>query len=67
MTNRQLDEEAIFHIAREIPLLQVRARYLDQICVGDQPLRERVESLLKVHEQERAFLEFGLIRPAADR
>ncbi len=43
MTNRQLDEEAIFHIAREIPLLQVRARYLDQICVGDQPLRERVE------------------------
>ena len=33
-----------------------RAKYLEQICAGDQPLRERVEALLKVHEQEQAFL-----------
>ena len=39
MNSRQLDEEAVFHIAREIPVLQVRVRYLDQICGGDQLLR----------------------------
>ena len=56
MPNRKLDEEAIFHVARKIPDPETQAKYLDQICAGDQPLRERVEALLKVHEQEQAFL-----------
>jgi len=56
MDNRQLDEERIFHLAREIPKPAAREEYLDQICAGDQPLRERVEALLEVHEQEREFL-----------
>ena len=43
-------------MARKIPDPEARAKYLDQICAGDQPLRERVEALLKVHEQEQAFL-----------
>ena len=56
MASRQLDEEAIFHTARKIDEPEARGEYLDQICAGDQPLRERVEALLKVHEQEQAFL-----------
>jgi hypothetical protein len=38
-------------------LIQTRAKYLDQICSGDQRLHERVEALLKVHDQEKAFLQ----------
>lgn len=56
MANRQLDEEAIFHTARKIENSEARAEYLDQICAGDQALRERVEALLAVHEQEQHFL-----------
>ncbi len=56
MASRQLDEEAIFHVARAIPTRDARSAYLDQICVGDQALRERVEALLAVHEQEQDFL-----------
>ncbi len=56
MASRQLDEEAIFHIARQLEDAQSRSAYLDQICAGDQALRERVEALLQVHEQEQSFL-----------
>jgi WD40 repeat protein/serine/threonine protein kinase len=56
MTNRQLDEETIFHIARKMPDLEARAAYLNQICAGDLNLRRRVEALLEVHEQEGEFL-----------
>ena len=56
MTNRQLDDEQIFHVARRISDRQVRSDYLQQICAGDQALRDRVEALLDVHEQEQSFL-----------
>jgi hypothetical protein len=56
MASRQLDEEAIFHVARQIPDLQARSTYLDQICAGDLGLRDRVEELLKVHDDEQDFL-----------
>ena len=56
MTNRQLDEEAIFHVARGLADLDLRSTYLDQVCSGDQALRERVEALLDVHEKEQNFL-----------
>ena len=35
MTSRQLDEEAIFHVARAIPEPGPRSTYLDQVCAGD--------------------------------
>jgi len=56
VSSRQLDEEAIFHVAREISKPEARAAYLDQVCAGDQALRERVEALLAVHEKEQEFL-----------
>ena len=65
MTDRRLDEEEIFHVARKITDPEARAKYLDQICSGDQHLSERVEALLKIHEQEQAFLNSAR-RSAAD-
>ena len=56
MSSQQLDEEAIFRVARKIIDTEGRLEYLDQICAGDQQLRERVESLLQAHEQESKFL-----------
>ena len=56
MTSQQLDEERIFHTARLLPSPEAIADYLDQVCAGDQALRERVEDLLRVHEQEQSFL-----------
>ena len=56
MGNHQLDEEAIFHTARKIENAEARREYLDQICVGDQALLERVQTLLDVHEKEQEFL-----------
>lgn len=56
MASRQLDEERIFHTARKIENSDARSEYLDQVCAGDQALRERVEALLQVHEQEEQFL-----------
>jgi eukaryotic-like serine/threonine-protein kinase len=52
MASRQLDEEAIFHVARNIAHPATRSAYLDQVCAGDQTPRERVEALLRVHERE---------------
>ena len=48
MTSQQLDEERIFHLARRQPDADAQAEYLDQVCAGDQPLRDRVEELLRV-------------------
>ncbi len=56
MISRRLDEEAIFHVARQIDSPLGRSAYLDQICAGDQSLRHRVEALLAVHEREEHFL-----------
>lgn len=56
MSSQQLDEEAVFHIARKLDDLAYREKYLNQICAGDVQLRERVEALLDVHEKEAEFL-----------
>lgn len=64
MANPQLDEEAIFHVARGIPDVELRSVYLGQICAGDQALRERVEAQLEVHEQSQEFLKSGHAQPA---
>ena len=56
MSSQQLDEEAIFYIARRIDESAVRTDYLDQVCAGDAQLRKRVDALLEPHEQESQFL-----------
>jgi hypothetical protein len=55
MTSRQLDEEAIFEVAREIWKPQIRAKYLDQVG-ADKELRSRLEERLRHHRR----WQFGL-------
>jgi len=51
------DEEAIFNAARRIAAPDARRRYVEQACGEDPNLRARIEALLRVHDQERSFLE----------
>ena len=62
MAIQQLDEEAIFQLARKIDSPDVREGYLEQACGANQPLRARVQALLRVHEQDKSFIQV----PAAD-
>ncbi len=57
MVAHALDEEAIFQVARKIDSADAREPYLRQVCEGNEPLRARVDALLKVHEQEKSFLQ----------
>src|SRR5262245_12732350 len=53
-----IDEELlIFDEARNIESPEARGRYLDDACGGNAILRARLQALLRVHEQERSFLE----------
>jgi serine/threonine protein kinase/Flp pilus assembly protein TadD len=56
MNASQLDEEAIFQVARRIADPDARAAYLGQVCAADAAMRRRVERLLRVCEEEASFL-----------
>jgi serine/threonine protein kinase/WD40 repeat protein len=53
----KLDEEAIFHGARQIEAPEARRTYLQQHCGDDAVLRARLEALLRVHDYQRSFLQ----------
>ena len=53
MASRQLDEEAIFHVARSIESSEMRSTYLDQVCASEQALREQFFSLRRDGAQAR--------------
>ena len=55
-----MDEERCFHLALEMPTGERRA-FLDRACAGDAALRQRLEVLLRAHEDPGSFLG----RPAA--
>jgi WD40 repeat protein/serine/threonine protein kinase len=57
MVMPKLNEEAIFHVARQIKAPEVRRLYLRQSCGDDADLQARVEALLRVYDQERSFLQ----------
>jgi eukaryotic-like serine/threonine-protein kinase len=57
--------EALFAAALEKPSAAERAAYLDQACAGDAPLRQRIEALLRAHEQAGNFLANPVVEPAA--
>lgn len=57
MSQFQLDEEAIFDLARQIEVPEIRTRYLDQACGTNKELKDRVAELLQAHDQERSFFE----------
>src|SRR5262245_47887214 len=57
------NEQSIFDAARRIEALDVRHRYVEQACGEDLALRERVEALLRVHEENPTFLLSPIIPP----
>lgn len=52
-----MNERTIFLNALELPSPEARAEYLDATCAGDSGLRERVDKLLKAHEQEHGLVD----------
>ena len=56
MAAAQIDEEAIFKLARQIPSPEGRREYLEQLCGDNTALLARVEALLQVEQQEPEFL-----------
>ncbi len=56
MSTLLLEEEAFFHEARRIAPGAGRAAFLGQACGEDSGLKERLQALLRVHEQEAGFL-----------
>lgn len=51
------EEEVIFNAARQIAAAEARRLYLDQACAGDAALRGRIDSLLRVYDDTRSFLQ----------
>lgn len=60
MTDYPHDEEAIFNLARKLSP-EDRSAYLKQVCGDKRSLQQRIEELLKAHEED-GFLEL----PTAD-
>src|SRR6516165_7220284 len=57
MAAHNLEEEAIFNVARKIESQEARENYLEQTCGADAALRARVQALLRVHEEKPSFLQ----------
>ena len=56
-----MDEQSIFVEALDQPASE-RAAWLEEVCGADSALRQRIEALLRQHEQANSFLE----HPAAE-
>ena len=52
-----MTEREIFVAALQYDDLDKRAAYLREACGDDQPLRQRVEVLLRAHEKAGGFLD----------
>jgi serine/threonine protein kinase len=55
MTVPPIDEEGIFNFARKLAP-SLRPEYLRQVCYDDEALRERVQDLLRAHDEPKGFL-----------
>jgi len=56
MNSANSSEQTIFEAARQMPHAQARVAYLDEVCAGDDALRERVENLLRANDRADKFL-----------
>jgi len=57
MKESQHRERIVFGTALELNTPEERARYLEEACKDEPNLRERIEKLLRAHEQATDFLE----------
>jgi eukaryotic-like serine/threonine-protein kinase len=56
MTLTMPDEREIFDTARRMGDAAARAAYLGEACGGETSIRQRVEALLQVHDEQQSFL-----------
>jgi serine/threonine protein kinase len=52
-----MNELDIFNAALELPAGEQRQAYLDEACGGDDELRQRVEQLLRSHDEAGSFMD----------
>ncbi len=57
MGDTKHETRALFTAALALNTPEERARYLDEACHGKPELRQRVEILLRAHDQAGRFLE----------
>jgi tetratricopeptide (TPR) repeat protein len=57
MAGKNLDQQAIFEVARKIDSPEARQAYLEQICGDDLSLQQRIQALLRAYEENASFLE----------
>jgi len=62
-----MNERAIFIEASEHPTADGRSAYLDEACAGDPAARQRIESLLRSHEEAGTFLRKPVPERLADQ
>jgi WD40 repeat protein/serine/threonine protein kinase len=60
-----MNEETLFHLARERPPAE-RPAFLDEACAGDAALRRRVEVLLRAHDDSGSLLDHTALEQADD-
>ena len=65
MAARQLNEQAIFEVARKIDAREAREAYLLQICGDEAAIEQRVRALLKAYDENASFLESPAARLVA--
>src|SRR5438034_11681682 len=58
-----MSERDIFTAARQLTDPAARSAYLDEACAGDPALRERVEALLRAHDQPDSLLDAPAAAP----
>src|SRR5258708_3835289 len=57
MAQNNIDDQAIFEVARKIDSREARQAYLQQICGADSAVEQRVGALLRAYEESESFLE----------
>jgi len=56
MLNVKLDPKAVFCDALEEGTPEKAAAYVDEVCAGDEELRERVKALIRADQEAGRFL-----------
>ena len=64
MSANPIDEKEIFNQARRLSAPEERVAYLQEACGGDPAAIARILELLRVHDEERSFLESSPARYA---
>jgi len=65
MANNLIEEKEVFNSARQIAAPEERVAYLEKACGHDPAATRRVLELLRIHDQERSFLESSPVAPGA--